>query len=155
MRGNGRNLRREAAPVLRCVFKRRIDGGARGKAGKSAGGGALLRNRGEEKGRLEEEGRADGRARVGSERREEGEGEVGRRGAVGQKSWGWATRAERGRGKGLLGWAERRGRERGFGKELSSFFSNPFFKLSKVLNSFKTFHLLNYFPKISNQFKDS
>jgi hypothetical protein len=58
-------------------------------------------------------------------------------------------------GRGLLGWAERRGRERGFGKELSSFFSNSFFKLSKVLNSFKTFHLLNSFPKISNQFKDS
>jgi hypothetical protein len=79
MRGNGRNLRREAAPLLRCVFKRRIDGGARGKAGKSTGGGALLRNKGEERGRLEEEGRANGRARVGSERREEGEVGVGRR----------------------------------------------------------------------------
>jgi hypothetical protein len=85
MRGNRRNLRREAAPVLRCVFKRRIDGEARGKAGKSAGGGALLRNRGEERGRLEEEGRADGRARVGSERREEGEGEVGRRRETGPR----------------------------------------------------------------------
>jgi hypothetical protein len=63
----------------------------------------LLRNRGEERGRLEEEGRADGRARVGSERREEGEVGVGRRGAVGQKRWGWATRAERGRGKRVAG----------------------------------------------------
>jgi hypothetical protein len=36
--GNGRKLRREAAPLLRCVFKRGIDGGARGKAGKLAGG---------------------------------------------------------------------------------------------------------------------
>jgi hypothetical protein len=35
------------------------------------------------------------------------------------------------------------------------FFSNSFLKLSKVLNSFKTFHLLNSFPKISNQFKNS
>jgi hypothetical protein len=44
---------------------------------------ALLRNRGEERGRLEEEGTADGRARVGSERREEGEVGVGRRGDAG------------------------------------------------------------------------
>jgi hypothetical protein len=35
------------------------------------------------------------------------------------------------------------------------FFSNSFLKLSKVLSSFKTFHLLNSFPKISNQFKNS
>jgi hypothetical protein len=113
-------------------------------------GGALLRNRGEEKGRLEEEERADGRARVGSERREEGEGEVGRRGAVGQKSWGWATRAERGRGKGLLGWAERRGRERGFGKELSSFFFKSLFQTFK---SFKLFQNSSSFKLFSKNFK--
>jgi hypothetical protein len=84
-----------------------------------------LRNRGEERGRLEEEGRADGRARVGSERREEGEVGVGRRGVVGQKRWGWATQAERGRGKRVagLGREEREG-ERGFGK--FSFLKKPF-----------------------------
>jgi hypothetical protein len=53
--------------------------------------------------RLEKEGRADRQARVGSERREEGEVGVGRRGAVGQKRWGWATRAERVRGKRVGG----------------------------------------------------
>jgi hypothetical protein len=62
------------------------------------------------------------------------------------------------RGVGLrLEKKEGREEREGFGKEFSSFyfFSNSFLKLSKVLNSFKTFHLLNSFPKISNEFKNS
>jgi hypothetical protein len=89
---------------------------------------------------------------------------------AGPRVW-WAARAgagpkarrrrEREKG-GLLGcglrdrWAGglKREREVWEGVFFLLFFSNSFFKLSKVLNSFKTFHLLNSFPKISNQFKD-
>jgi hypothetical protein len=39
-------LRREAAPVLRCVFKRGLMAGARGKAGKRPGGRDQLGCRG-------------------------------------------------------------------------------------------------------------
>jgi hypothetical protein len=120
-----------------------------------------MRGRGE----LEEGERADMWARSVSDWKR------GEERGAGPRVW-WAARVgtgpkarrrrEREKG-GLLGcglrdrWAGglKRKRKR-FGKEFSSFyfFSNSFFKLSKVLNSFKTFHLLNSFPKISNQFKD-
>jgi hypothetical protein len=41
--GNGRKLRREAVPVLRCVFKRGIDGGSAREGGETAGRARLLR----------------------------------------------------------------------------------------------------------------
>jgi hypothetical protein len=109
-----------------------------------------LRNRREERGRLEEEGRADGRARVGSERREEGEVGVGRRGAVGQKRWGWATRAERGRGKRVAGL----GREEREGERVweGAFFF--FFKLLfQTFISFKLFQNFSSFKLFSKNFK--
>jgi hypothetical protein len=68
-----------------------------------------LRNRGEERGRLEEEGRADGQARVGSERREEGEVEAGpaeerRAGLLGRaRRAGPVEKEEGGWGVGLKG----------------------------------------------------
>jgi hypothetical protein len=50
---------------------------------------------------------------------------------------------------GRVGWKEREGeRERGFGE---FFFHSSTFQ---TLNSFKTFQDSNYFPKLSNQFKN-
>jgi hypothetical protein len=75
--------------VLRCVFKRGIDGGARGKAGKSAGDGAVDPS-GEE---LEVGGDTDWWGRPGSECEREGGG-----------SWAalasWAGRGSGPAGKG-------------------------------------------------------
>jgi hypothetical protein len=53
-------------------------------------------------------------------------------------------------GRGLLGWAERRGRERGFGKELSSFFFKLLFQTFK---SFKLFQNFSSFKLFSKNFK--
>jgi hypothetical protein len=91
--------------VLQCVFKRRFDGGAQGKAGRSAGGGAVD-PAGEE---LEVGGDTDWWGRPVSECERE-EGELGRAGFVGRKRR-WASGEKEREGGELLGWAERRGRE--------------------------------------------
>jgi hypothetical protein len=88
---------------------------------------AVMQGRGGDQ--LEVEGEPDMRGRPGSERREEGEVGVGRRGAVGQKRWGWATRAERVRGKRVGGFL------------FLFVFLKPFFK---TFSNFKFKHLFNF-----------
>jgi hypothetical protein len=86
--GNGRKLRREAAPVLRCVFKRGIDGGGAREGGETAGRARLAGMQGS---RPEVGGGADGWAPpVGDHVRER----------EGSRRWRacWAGSRELGRG---------------------------------------------------------
>jgi hypothetical protein len=109
--GNGRKLRREAALVLRYVFKRGLMAGARGKAGKRPSGRDCCdstRSRGEP----EVEGGADGRAPLVSEKREGGRGGAGRAGAPGpEECVGPAVCKERRKGRGEMGWRAPSGRK--------------------------------------------
>jgi hypothetical protein len=146
-------------PRLNCTLTVEIQGGeARGMRG-AAGGGAVDSGRGSERNRLEVGGGPDMWARSVSDRKR------GEERGAGPRVW-WAARAgagpkarkqrEREKG-GLLGcglrrdrWAGGLKRERGLGRSflLFYFFSNSFFKLSKVLNPFKTFHLLKKFKSV-------
>jgi hypothetical protein len=147
--GDGRKLRREAAPVLWCVFKRGVDGGGAREVGEMAGRARLAGMQGS---RPEVGGGADGWAPPVIDH-------VREREASGRWRACWAGSRELGRGgkeggeedgvlRGFLGQAgpaeingpeERRG-ERGWpGFLLFLTFLNPF----QTLNSFQSLNTSN------------
>jgi hypothetical protein len=101
-----------------------------------------------------------------AERKREGKGMewaagarwAGKEGGTAEKDWAEQGREKEREGGGLLGWAERRGRER-IWEVLESFLFFETFKLNsfqtfKSLNSSKLFQLLNSFPIFLKQFKN-